>query len=104
MMVATIRSLRPWRAAELSCPNNERFVQHAALLEITYQRRDWLINLGAVGAVVFQQTAVGVPPAGIAVAAVENLHESDTPLDQPPRRKTMLGERRRRFAVQPIEL
>src|SRR4051812_31016415 len=103
MMIAPIGAFSSWGTAEFGRPNDECFVQHAALLEITYERRDRLINLGAVGPVVFAQMAVGIPAASIAIAAMEDLNESDTALDQPPRRETMFGERRGCFLIQAVQ-
>src|SRR3954468_6703886 len=102
MMIAAIRSFGARRAAEFGCPNHERFVQQAALFEIAYEPGDRLINLGAIRTMVFEQTAVGVPTASIAVAAVEDLNEADAALDEPPRGEAMFGERRGGFAIQAV--
>ena len=53
---------------------------------------DRLVDLAAELAVVGFQAAVGVPGAGAAVGAVEDLHEAHAVLDQPPRGQALLAE------------
>ena len=96
MMVAAVGAFGAGRAAELGGPDDERLVEQAALLQILQQAGDRLIDLRAVGGVVACEIAVGVPAAGAAVAAVEDLHEPHAALDQPPRRQAVLAERRGR--------
>ena len=43
------RALRVRRAAELAAPDDERVVEHAALLEIEHQRGGGLIGLARTG-------------------------------------------------------
>src|SRR5947208_1181503 len=99
MVIAAIGSFGAWRAPELRGPNDERLGQQSALLKIAQQRTDGLIYLGAIRAMVFEQTAVGIPATGIAIAAMENLHEADATLDESPRREAMLGEWRGRLII-----
>ena len=53
MMIAAVVGLRQFslavdRAAELAAPNDERVVEHAALLEIHDERRAWLVGVLAL--------------------------------------------------------
>src|SRR5687767_16027210 len=42
---AGVVQLHGWRATEFASPNDERILQHSALLQISQQGRDWLIDL-----------------------------------------------------------
>ena len=75
------------RAAELAAPDDQRVVEHAALLEIVHQRRRAAIDfLGRAGDVAFH-VAVVVP-----VAVIE-LDEPHAALGQPPGQQAVGGER-----------
>ena len=76
----------------------------AALLEVLQQAGDRLVDLRAIGRVVLPQVAVGVPAAGVAVAAVIDLHEPHAALHQPPRRQAMLAERRGVLVIEAVQL
>ena len=64
--------------AELAAPDNQRVFEHAALFEISDQGGARLVDGQTLSADVLRQRAVLVP------AAVEELHEGNTPLSQPP--------------------
>src|SRR5204863_3624374 len=73
VVVPAVAALGAWRPAELGAPDDQRVLQEAAQLEVLQEPADRLVHLGAQGAVAFLQAAVGVPGAGAAVAAVEDL-------------------------------
>ena len=105
MMVAAVGSFGAGRAAELGRPDDERLVEQAALLEVVRASPaiGWSTS-AQLAAWLSRKLAVGVPAAGAAVAAVVDLHEPHAALDQPPRGEAMLGERRRRFVVEAVQL
>src|SRR5262249_62287581 len=66
------------RAAELRAPDDQRVLEHAALLEVLEQAGDRLVHLGRQGAVVALDAGVGVPgPAP--PAPVGDLHQPAPP-------------------------
>ena len=94
MVVAAV-ALGARRAAELGAPDDDRLVEHPALLEVLQQAGDRQVHLGRELAVVGLDAGVGVPGAA-AAAAVEDLHEPHAALDQPPGRQAEPAERPRR--------
>ena len=90
-------------AAELGGPDDERLVEQAALFEIVEQAGDGPVDLGAVGRVVLPEVAVGVPGAGAAVGAVEDLHEADAALDEPAGGEAHLAEGAGGVVVEAVE-
>src|SRR5690348_2895758 len=79
-------ALRHRRAAELAAPDNERFIQHAAPLEVLEQGRGPLVHFGCCDLDVAFDAAVMVP-----IAMVE-LDEAHASLSQPPCQQTIGGE------------
>src|SRR5947209_8419505 len=67
MVVSTI-ALSARRPAELRAPDDNRFVQHAALFEILEQTSDGLIHLGGEAAMVLLDAGVGIPGASATAA------------------------------------
>ena len=92
MMVTAFRAFFAGSAAEFGGPNDDRFVEQAALLEVAQQAADRLIDHRAELAVVVLQVGVRVPRAATS-AAVIKLHEADAALDQSPREQTRFAER-----------
>ena len=103
VVVAAVAALGTRRSAELRAPDDDRLVEQAAALQVVEQGRDRLIDLAAIARVIRFEPAVRVPGAGPAVGAVEDLHEPDAALDQPPGRQTELAERLGRRVVQAVE-
>src|ERR671910_625277 len=54
-------SLDHWRATELSAPNDERLVEHAAALEVLNQSGGPLVGSAAVVLEIARHVAMGVP-------------------------------------------
>ena len=73
-------------ASELPGEDDQRVVQHAALLEILNQRPDRLIHFFTLRRQHFGKIAVDVP------AAMINLHEAHAPFGQPPRHHAGIRE------------
>ena len=86
MMVAAIRFFGPRRATELGRPDNQRFVQHPALLEILQQAGDRFVDASAVFGVILFELAVRIPTA---TAAIVNLDKADSLLDQSAGRQSL---------------
>ena len=77
---ALLRQLDGGRAAEFAAPDDERFVEQAALLQIDEQCADRLIALLGQVAVLDFEVVVAVPRLA---GAVPQLHEAHAALDQP---------------------
>src|SRR5262245_10309788 len=92
MMVTAISPLSTWRAAELGPPHDQGFIEQAAPLQILEQSGNRLIDLVTQERISPPQIAVGVPGAGAAIAAVENLHEADARFHEPACSQTELAE------------
>ena len=76
------------RAAEFTAPQDQRGIEHAALLQISQQRRDRLVPLfGKIAMVLFQIIVIVPRLAG----AAPDLNESYTPFQQPPRGEQLPG-------------
>ena len=78
---AGLRQLDRRRAAELAAPDDQRVLQHAALLQVLEQRRDALVALLREAAVVDGDVVVVVPRLAL---AVPDLHEAHALLQQAP--------------------
>src|SRR4051794_21782149 len=78
VVVAAGRVLRPRAATELTRPDHQGLVQHAALLQVFDEAGDRLVGRPAQGAVALD-VAVGVPGA-VAAAGVADLDEADAAL------------------------
>src|SRR5437016_6153994 len=100
MMVAAVGSLGTGRAPEFCRDDDDRVVKQAALLQITEQRTNRLIDLFGELAVAGLQVRMRIPGAGTTVVAVENLHEADAALDEPAGNEKLLGKRLRFVLLQ----
>ena len=80
------------RAAELAAPDQQRLVPQARALQIGDQRRDRLIGLAGVQAVVGDAVVVAVPGVFEVAAAGIELHEADARSQQPPRDQALAAE------------
>ena len=98
-MVAAGGVLRPGAAAEFAGPDDERFVEHAALLEVADQAGDRLVG-GPAQRTVRADVAVGVPGA-VAAAGVANLDEADALLGKPAGEQQLPAEIVGRFSPMP---
>ena len=87
VVVAAVAVLRVRRAAELAAPEDERVVEHPALLEVGKQCRDRLVDLAALLRELLAQVAVRVP------AAVAHLDEAHALLGEAPRQQALARER-----------
>ncbi len=76
-----------WSAAKFTSPNYHGLIQHASLLEILDQGRDWLINRLGIMEEVEVQFAVLIPRG---VYDIDKPHAS---LDHPPRQQAVARER-----------
>ena len=85
-------------AAELAGPDHERFVEHAALLQIGDQCGGRLIRFAAQNGDLLRQFTVLIP------AAVIELDESHATLGQPPREQTVAGESSRLAYLGAVEI
>ena len=91
--------MRPNSVAQTTIVSSSR----PRCLRSVKQPGDRPVDLGALSGVVLPQAAVGVPGAGAAVGAVEDLHEPDAALDQPPGRQAHLAERAGHVLIQAVE-
>ena len=103
MMVAAVvgrrqLALRVDGAAEFAAPDDQRVVEHAALLEILHQAPAALIDVAALARQHLGQVGVDVP------AAMIDLHEAHAALDQPARHQAGVGERAALARVLAVEL
>ena len=80
-------SLAVNRASEFTAPDDQRIVQHAALLQVRQQRRRRLVHIAALIGQVFGKREMLVP------AAMEDLREPHTAFRHPARQQTTVGER-----------
>lgn len=82
IVVASISVLRRRRATKFAAPNNECFVEQAALFQISQQLCDWPVNVFAQPFITRIVFAVCIP--GLAISIV-NLHEADALFTQSSR-------------------
>ena len=86
------------RAAEFAAPDDERVVEHAALLEVADERGDRLVHAADALGVGALEVVVAVP------AAAEDLHEAHAFLHEPAREQALAAKGRGVLVVQPIHL
>ena len=87
MVIAAVAALRHRRTAELSAPDHQRIVQHAALFQVRDQRSGRLIHFFGLERHVGFYTAMMVP-----IAVIE-LDEPHAAFGQPARQQAVGGER-----------
>src|SRR5262245_60472029 len=101
VVVAPGRPLTHRRASELAAPDNERFVQQPARLEVLQQARDWPVALTTEPAVILLDVRSCVPTLGVAALdlpkAVAALHHS-------PPKQTAQAELRRLLVAQSVQV
>jgi hypothetical protein len=90
VMVAAVGGLGAGGAAELGGPDNQRFIEKPALLQVLEQAGDGLVDLHGEVGVVLLEILVGVP--GVAGAAVIDLHEADAAFREPASGEADLAE------------
>src|SRR4051794_20995794 len=66
-------------ASKFSAPNNQRFVEHAALLEIGKERSDTLVAVARQSTVILLQVIVVIPRLA---GAMPELHHTHAALEQ----------------------
>src|SRR5258708_3845861 len=93
IVIASIAALADRLAAELSAPDDEGFVEQTALLQVGQQGRNWLVDLGAMDLQVLLDAVVGVPVLLLMAAALINLDEPNTSLDQPAGDEALAAKR-----------
>ena len=91
-------SLAVGGAAKLPAPDDQRFVEHTALLEILNQRRTPLVDVLALRFVFPRQVPMGVP------AAMKDLDVADSAFCQTPSVQTTGCERPRLFGIFTVQL
>ena len=74
-------------AAELAAPDDQRVVEHPALLQVAHQRRRRTFRVLALLLELGEEVAVLVP------AGVHQLHEPDAPFEQPAGDQAVVRER-----------
>ena len=89
--------------AELAAPDHQRLVQQAAMLEVLKQPGDRLVGAAGVIGVILNQVAMGVPIVVIVRSAGIQLHEADSPLDQPSGEQAAAAEVRGLLVVDAVE-
>ena len=84
IVIAPILALRDREAPELARPEHDGGIEQPARLEILHQRGAGLIRLRAKSLQTLRVLVVRIPR----LAAEEELHETHTALDEPPRQQT----------------
>ncbi len=96
IVIAALRTcLEGWHPAELGTPHNQRIVEHAAGLQVLEQRRGGLIEDRGMHRILILDRLVAIPVADSLthrVGAVEQLDETDAPLEQAPGEQAIAGE------------
>ena len=94
VMIAALAALRRRHAAKLGGPQDERVLEHSALLEILDEGRGAARHAKGERAVVALEVLMGIPVAAreAVVIATPHLHKAHAALQQPPRRQALLGE------------
>ena len=77
-----VAEFRAGGAAELGAPDDEGFIEHAALFEVVDEAGDGLIDLGAHGWHQVGDVLVMIPATSTAAVAVEELDEADALFDE----------------------
>src|SRR5262249_42549897 len=91
-VIAPLAILAGRRAAKLAGPDDERFVEQAAALEIGEQRGNRLIGFSAVQLVGLVELALGVPVLVLVPATRVDLHEAHATLHEPACQEAALAE------------
>src|SRR5688500_4310135 len=104
MVVAAVAALCAGGSAEFGGPDDERFVEQAALLEVFEHRADGLVGLRAERGVACLEVGVRVPRAAAAVGTVEDLHEAHAALDEPACGEALLAEGAGDVVVQAVQV
>ena len=100
IVVAAVAAFAHRRAAELAAPDDERAVEHAALLQVFQQAGDRAIGFAAVARMVAFHVGMGVP---FAAGAEVELHEPHAALDQPAGQQAVAAGVRGFFLVEAVE-
>ena len=100
VVVATVALLAHRRAAKLSAPDNERFIEQASLLEVGEQARDRFVHRAAEPGMVFFDAGVRIP---LAAGAAEELNEPHAPLDQPAGQEAVAAKGLGLFFIKTVE-
>ena len=94
-MIASLSALLKERhASELGAPDDECFLEQAALAQISDQGSSGLVEDGGMAIVLFFQGAMAVPiecPAA-GLGAIKQLHETHPAFDQPASENAIAGE------------
>src|SRR5207248_995912 len=102
VVVAAGGVLRPGTAAELAAPDDQRLVEHSALLQIADQARNRLVGRAAKGTL-GADVAVGIPGA-VAAAGMADLDEADAALGQAAREQELPAKVVRRRLLDAIKV
>ena len=82
VVAAAVAALRDSLPAKLAAPNDQRRIEEPSLLEIGQEGSDRAVDFRPMDAEVFLHAVVGIPVLLLVAAAVVNLNEANTPLDQ----------------------
>src|SRR5262245_43989394 len=87
IVIAAILALGYGQAAELAGPEDDGLIEQAALFEVEHEG-----GAGLIGHLTEAAQFLGVFVVSVTrLAAQINLHETDTPLDEPPSHQTAPG-------------
>src|SRR5262249_42960809 len=86
VVVAAIGSLGIGSTAELAAPDDQRFLEEPARLQVLQEARNRLVDAGRLVAQRVLEVAVVVP------LARSDLDKTDAGLDEPPRQQALLAE------------
>src|SRR5579862_5511573 len=89
IVVTAVAQFIEWRTSELSAPDHQRILQHAAGLEVGQESGDRLVRRPAPFPVIFLDMLVSVPTAP---GSRIQLHKTDSPLDQSARHQAISAE------------
>src|SRR5205823_8212100 len=84
------RQLHRWSSAKFTTPDDQRFVEQAALLQVLEQGADGLVALFGEAAMVDLDVVMAIP--GLTLA-VPDLDEADAALNEPAGDEDLLGLR-----------
>lgn len=87
VVVTSVRALRDGRSSEFAAPDQQRVIQHAALLQVQDQGGDRLVDLHGVLAMVVSDVPVGIP-----FVAVRHLQEPNARFGKPPSHQALRAE------------
>src|SRR5262249_52126576 len=100
IVIAPISALAHRRAAKLATPDHQCLVEHSASLQVPEQSRNGTVTLAAELSVVLFEVAVSVP---LAAGAHVDLHEADTPFDQPAGQQAVAAVGLRLLLVEAVQ-